>query len=86
MNETLVILQEECAEVIQAISKIHRFGMNDSYNGITNLEHLVKELGDLNCMINMFIDQNKIDRDIVQEYEQQKKAKLKTWSNLVPNE
>ena len=30
-QETLLITQEECAEVIQAISKIMRFGMEDAW-------------------------------------------------------
>ena len=48
-KEVLLITQEECAEVVQAISKCFRFGMNDSYNGKTNRESLVLELGDLQC-------------------------------------
>ena len=42
--EVLVILMEECAEVTQEASKLIRFPQNDT-------EKLVKELGDLQCMI-----------------------------------
>ena len=48
-QEILLITQEECAEVTQAISKVFRFGMDDEYNGVTNREHLEEELGDLLC-------------------------------------
>ena len=48
-QEILLILQEECAEVTQAISKCFRFGLDNFKPGKpkTNLEHLEDELGDL---------------------------------------
>ena len=41
-NEVMDILQEECAEVIQAVSKIRRFGIDNAKHntGQTNREHL----------------------------------------------
>jgi NTP pyrophosphatase (non-canonical NTP hydrolase) len=81
MNSTLVIMQEECAEVIQAISKIHRFGLYDVYEGQSNLDRLIRELGDLRCMINMFLDENQIDLDVVEEYERLKKDKLLVYGS-----
>jgi NTP pyrophosphatase (non-canonical NTP hydrolase) len=55
--ELLGILQEECAEVIQIISKIRRFGI-DSHNPYsivqkTNRELLVDELGDVRAIIQL---------------------------------
>ena len=48
VEEILDILQEECAEVIQAISKCRRFGIENVYkDGGTQREHLVQELGDV---------------------------------------
>jgi hypothetical protein len=49
--EVLTLLSEEAAEVVQDVAKILRHGLY-SYdptkpNGIDNLEHLCKELGDL---------------------------------------
>jgi hypothetical protein len=85
MNETLVILQEEAAEVIQAISKIHRFGI-DNHNPITgesSLETLHKELGDLQCMINLCIEQGIIKPLRLQHYAQAKREKLKIYSNII---
>ena len=48
----LPLLAEECAEVIQAVSKIQRFGVNDSadfgsLNGVT----LALEVGDLLAVV-----------------------------------
>ena len=54
LNEILDILQEECAEVIQAISKCRRFGMDNSYkDGGTQREHLIQELGDVTLLIEL---------------------------------
>ena len=48
-KEVMDILQEECAEVIQAVSKISRFGIDNMKPGkpLTNREHLEEELGDM---------------------------------------
>ena len=50
-KEVMLIAQEECAEVIQAISKCFRFGFDDSYEGETNQQKLETEVGDLMAMI-----------------------------------
>ncbi len=84
MNETLVILQEECAEVSQVVSKIHRFGI-DNHNPITgesSLETLHKELGDLQCMIDLCIEQGIIKPLRLQHYVKAKRQKLKIWSSI----
>jgi len=51
LTGVLNVLQEECAEVIQAISKVQRFGMYDTYQGASNLERLAEEIGHVKCMI-----------------------------------
>jgi NTP pyrophosphatase (non-canonical NTP hydrolase) len=58
--ETLVILQEECAEVIVEISKCMRFGPDQMMQGSneTNMQRLEKELGDLQAMIELLVGQN----------------------------
>jgi NTP pyrophosphatase (non-canonical NTP hydrolase) len=84
VNETLVILQEEAAEVIQAISKIHRFGIGNT-NPLTNennLDNLHKEIGDLQCMINLCIEQGIIDPTRIKNQIGIKREKLKSWSNI----
>ena len=46
-DEMLTVLSEECAEVIQAVSKIQRHGWHSVHpsGGLTNREDLEKELG-----------------------------------------
>ena len=48
-KEILDITQEECAEVVVAISKISRFGIDNYKPGkpLTNRQHLEEEVGDL---------------------------------------
>lgn len=48
----LTTLCEECAEVIQAVSKIQRFGY-DSHNPFTKLDNLSSLIGELNDIIAM---------------------------------
>ena len=85
MNETLVILQEEAAEVIQAVSKIHRFGIDNSnpITGESSIETLHKELGDLQCMIDLCIEQGIINPLRLQHYARAKREKLKIYSNIL---
>lgn len=56
-EELLGILEEECAEIIQAISKMRRFGLM-SYNPTDesktpNITHLINEIGDVKGVIEM---------------------------------
>jgi NTP pyrophosphatase (non-canonical NTP hydrolase) len=58
--EYLEILQEECAEVVQAVSKIKRFGLH-SFNPadkkkVQNIEHLITEIGDVMGMVKLLTE------------------------------
>ena len=85
-KEIMLIAQEECAEVVQAISICFRFGFNDMYNGATNKEKLEEEVGDLLCMINMMMDNRIIDRLSVEFAIDAKSEKIRKWSNIFKNE
>ena len=81
-SEIMLITQEECAEVSQAISKVFRFGMDDEYKGITNREHLEEEIGDLMCMIDLLIENGIISESAVMAAKNEKMNKLMTWSGI----
>ena len=81
-KEILLITQEECAEVTQAISKVFRFGMVDTHNGQTNREHLEEEIGDLMCMIDILIDNGIVSEAAVMTAKNEKLNKLKVWSGI----
>lgn len=50
-RERLVILMEECGEVVQACSKILRWGKDSIKSGESNLDRLRMELDDVQGMI-----------------------------------
>lgn len=84
-KETLLITQEECAEVTQAISKVFRFGMDAQYpaGAPTNKQKLEEELGDLHAMLLILSQKGIIDMKSVQLAAEAKVEKLKKWSNIM---
>jgi hypothetical protein len=76
-EELLVIFMEECAEASVEASKVIRFGRNDEEIG-----SLVREVGDLMCMINLLEEYGLINRNQINQYALAKRQKLKKWSNL----
>lgn len=83
-NEVMDILQEEAAEVIQAVSKIRRFGAGNHKHGETqtNLEHLEEELGDMLAMIDILCSMGVVELDNLRVAKLAKIEKLKKWSNI----
>jgi NTP pyrophosphatase (non-canonical NTP hydrolase) len=79
-REILVIAQEECAEVIQEISKIFRFGIDK--DGVTHQEKLEQEVGDVLCMINLLTAHGLVRPDVVTQAVKNKANKLKQWSKI----
>jgi NTP pyrophosphatase (non-canonical NTP hydrolase) len=81
-KEILLIAQEECAEVTQAISKVFRFGFESVHKGVNNREHLEEEIGDLMCMIDLLIDNGIVSEAAVMAAKNEKMNKLMTWSKI----
>lgn len=83
-QETLDILQEECAEVIVEVSKCRRFGM-DSLHYKTGVQHsamLETEIGDVLAMVDILIEQGIIDAQALEVAKQNKRRKLEQWSSI----
>jgi len=78
------ILQEECAEVIQAVSKVSRFGIDNYKPGkpLTNRQHLEEELGDLLAMVDIMLEQGIVSWENLEAAKQAKIEKLKKWSTI----
>lgn len=76
-EQILSILQEECAEVIQAVSKVRRFGADN------NIQELCKEIADVEVMVQLakeYVDQlSQFDWD---KAKQAKIEKLKVYSSI----
>ena len=86
IEETLGILQEECAEVIVEVSKIRRFGLDTAhYKSDMNHTHrtmLEMEVGDVLAMIDILLEQGILDQSRLDTCKQNKKDKLKLWSKI----
>lgn len=79
MNEKyLDLLAEECAEVIQAVMKIKRFGIDDKYpDGRTGIAVLLDEIGDVFCVLDhMNFSKREKHRIVVAQEIKAKKLKI----------
>jgi len=84
-EQVLGVLTEECAEVIQAISKINRFGMESEWQGVTNKQALVQEIGDVLAMVNVLLEDTDINIDI-EDVEIAIEKKLNKLKVFLPHE
>lgn len=87
LHEILDILIEECSEVIQAASKVKRFGESDYHpddpSKETNASKLYGEISDLNAMIRLLeLSMDGYDIDVDRTNIINKLCKLKKWSNI----
>lgn len=84
IEEALGILQEECAEVIQEVSKIRRFGLDTLHykSGVKHSTMLEMEVGDVLALIDILVDQGILDRDGLEVATENKKLKLQQWSKI----
>ena len=79
-TELLVITMEECGELIEACSKAIR--CEDYYDN----PKLLEELGDVQCMIELILDNKLLNREDVRDRIEVKKEKLKKYTNLLNKE
>lgn len=80
----LVILNEECAEVIKEVSKALRFGLDDKEpnQDKTNREKIVIELNDIFTIVQMLIVDNIIKEENLFTYTATSKKKQKVENFL----
>ena len=76
-TELMVITREECAELIEACSKAIR--CEDYYDN----DRVLEELGDVQCMIELILDNELVRWEDVRERIEVKKEKLKKYTNLL---
>jgi NTP pyrophosphatase (non-canonical NTP hydrolase) len=83
IEEILIIAQEECAELIQEISKIRRFGLDSTHrDGQNHRTKLTQETGDVLAMIELMKSHGLFTDVELQEASDAKFKKLKTWSSI----
>ena len=76
LEELMVITMEECGELVQACSKKLRGSKTAS-------KLLLEEVGDVQCMIDLIVENGLLAREDISSRVQVKRDKLKTWSNLI---
>jgi NTP pyrophosphatase (non-canonical NTP hydrolase) len=84
-RESLLITQEECAEVIQSISKVFRFGFDTRWpnqESQSNREKMEEEIGDLLAMLDILVEKCIISDSNINQARINKKDKLKRWSGI----
>lgn len=84
LDEIFRISQEEMAEVIVAISKVVRFGIDNAKPGTvyTNRMHLAEEIGDVMAMIDLMKDFGVVSEASINLAKAAKLEKLKAWSTI----
>jgi len=83
-EERLNLLQEECAEIIQAVSKIKRFGFDSKKprdpDGPNNKEHLETELGGLAAVLDLMIVAGDVDEEHCEAAQMAKACSIHTYT------
>lgn len=78
LQEILTLLQEECGEVIQASTKVVRFGASPN-----NKRQLINELGDLLGAVKMLYEEMEFDADDLLRRADMKIVKAESYMNNV---
>ena len=81
LNKTI----EECAEVIQACTKILDYGFestNPDKPTITNRQHLEQEVGDAMCLFSLMMDKDVLSEAGVYQAGTHKLDRLHKYSNI----
>jgi NTP pyrophosphatase (non-canonical NTP hydrolase) len=76
-TQLMVIMMEECGELIQACSKALR--KDDFYDN----KNLIEEVGDVYTMIELMHDFDMVSWTDIEERMKVKRKKLSKWSDLV---
>ena len=76
-TELMVIMMEECGELIQACSKALR--KDDFYDN----QQLIEEVGDVYTMIEIMHDFDMISWNDIEDRVKEKRIKLSKWSQLL---
>jgi len=76
-TELMIIMMEECGELIQACSKALR--KDDFYDN----QNLIEEVGDVYTMMEIMHDFDIFSWNDIEDRVEEKRIKLSKWSNLI---
>lgn len=85
LTELMIITMEECGELTQACSKVLRKRENQEITrepSKESLKELTKEVSDVLCMIELLDTEGLIKSEDLPKGIEDKRKKLKRWSNL----
>lgn len=88
MNQTtelLICTMEECGELVQACSKVLRIANDkklDKKKLADSIYQLRVEAADVQCMINILIEKQIIERKELSKMSVEKRKKLRKYSNI----
>tara|TARA_R110000796_G_C14471864_1_gene425669 strand:- start:356 stop:640 length:285 start_codon:yes stop_codon:yes gene_type:complete len=83
LQQLMIITAEECGELTQRCSKIVRkYSTADQIEQDQRLK-LLEEAGDVLCMIELMVENGLLTNDELGARVNVKRAKLKTWSDLI---
>jgi NTP pyrophosphatase (non-canonical NTP hydrolase) len=87
VEKNLIILIEECSEVIHIASKMLRFGIHFEHpeTGLSNVAHLEQELGDVQAMRYILENNGILSGANIEEAANAKIQKLKKWYGEKPS-
>lgn len=79
LEELLIILSEECAEIQQAAIKCVRFGMDSVYQDKSNRNNLESELGDFMAMMKLIMEETNLSEENVMNAAEKKLIKVEKF-------
>ena len=77
-QQLLTITMEECGELVQACSKVARFGFEQE-----KVDELAKEAGDVLCMIDLMVEYGWLTQEQLDNRIPIKRNKLKIYSDIL---
>jgi hypothetical protein len=85
---TPVTVQEECAEVIQGISKVFRFGLDQTHpdTGISNRVSLATEVGQLCLVLHKLVEEWDLDKETIFSAITEKALAMQHWEKYFPED
>ena len=81
-KESLILLMEEAGEVIQAASKILRYGPESEFANTSNIMALAREIADVVLLAEITADNFGISVALLEDFTHIKDQKLKQYSGL----
>ncbi len=86
-RELLTILAEECAEVIKAVSKSLRFGLDNGYpdSNATNRDDIEQEVGDIMAVVERLVDRGVLSVASIERCAEAKSVKLARYLQSEPS-